>query len=58
MRLLISVHLSMYFLIKRIKKNKVRICIEGNHFIDIKVDTEEQAIKIINKIKEDMCGGN
>jgi len=48
----------MYFLIKRIKKNKVRICIEGNHFIDIKVDTEEQAIKIINKIKEDMCGGN
>ena len=46
------------FFNKANKKNKVRICIEGNHFIDIKVDTEEQAIKIINKIKEDMCGGN
>lgn len=46
------------FFNKANKKNKVRICIEGNHFIDIKVDTEEQAIKIINKIKEDMCVGN
>lgn len=42
------------FFNKANKKNKVRICIEGNHFIDIKVDTEAQAIQIIDKIKKDM----
>lgn len=42
------------FFNKANKKNKVRICIEGNHFIDIKVDTEAQAIQIIDKIKKDI----
>lgn len=34
------------------KRKKVRICIEGNHFIDISVSSDNAALKIIEDIKK------
>ena len=36
------------------KYKKVRICIEGNHFIDISVSSDKSGENIINDIKKQM----
>ena len=36
------------------KRKKVRICIEGNNFIDISASSDNAAVKIIEDIKKQM----
>ena len=33
------------------KKKKVRVCLEGNNFIDINCNTDNDALKILENIK-------
>lgn len=36
------------------KRKKVRVCIEGNNFIDISASSDNAAVKIIEDIKKQM----